>query len=131
VRLCEDIVSYCTTIPAIRAAVLFGSAATNRLHAESDVDLAFLFGFGNIPTNEMLEYMQGELEQIARRDVDLIVLDSAPTILAFQIIKTGSLIYCPDQRLYDTYVMRLISEYADFKITRRPIEAAIMARRVL
>lgn len=74
--------------------------------------------------------MQRELERIARRDVDLIVLKRGSTILAFQAIKHGYVIACCDLLAYQCCVVRLITEYADFKIICRPIEEAVIKRSI-
>lgn len=115
----------------LAAAVLFGSGAAGRLRANSDLDLALLFAQGQVPDGLALLDMRGELELLAGRDVDLVVLNGASPIIAHQAIKNGKLLVCRDRWAYETYVMRLVSEYADFKRIRRPIEEAVIKRRVL
>lgn len=115
----------------IIAAIVFGSAAADRLRPESDFDLALLFAPAHVPDDEAMLSMRTDLEEIVARNVDFIVLNRASTILAFQIIKTGVVIFCRDRRSLEQFIVRLITEYADFKIIRRPIEEAVIKRRVL
>ncbi|MCG8348206.1 MAG: nucleotidyltransferase domain-containing protein [Chloroflexales bacterium] len=114
----------------IAAAVLFGSAAAGRLRADSDIDLALLFDPAHLPDTEATMRLRADIEELTRRDVDLVVLNRTSTILAFQALKTGTLIFCRNRKLFEAYVVRLISEYADFKRIRRPIEEAVIARRI-
>jgi predicted nucleotidyltransferase len=124
------IIGYLETQPAVLAAVVFGSAAAGRLHPESDLDLALLFADDDVPNDVAALDIRAALEQHTRRDIDLIVLNPAPTILAIQVAKKGRLIFCRDSHAYQCYVVHLISEYADFKIIRRPIEEAVLKRRI-
>ncbi len=127
----DAIVGYLAANPAVIAGVLFGSAAAGRLRPDSDLDLALLFAAQQVPDDLAVLDMRAALEQIIRRDVDLIVLNHASPILAFQIVKHGKLVFCRDHVAYDRFLVRLISEYADFKRIRRPIEEAVLSRRVL
>ena len=126
----QELTTYLEAQPAVLAAVLFGSAAAGRLRPESDLDLALLFVDDGVPDAFAALDLRAALEQRAGRDVDLIVLNRAPTILAFQATKKGKLITCRDPRAYQRYIVRLISEYADFKRIRRPIEEAVIKRRI-
>ncbi len=125
------IASYLAAHPAVVAGVLFGSAAAGRLRAASDLDLALLFIAEQVPDDLAVLAMRADLEQLVRRDVDLIVLNHASPILAFQVVKHGKLLFCRDRAAYDRFLVRLISEYADFKRIRRPIEEAVLSRRML
>jgi predicted nucleotidyltransferase len=118
--------TYLDTLPGLAAALLFGSAARERLRPESDIDLALLFGEEAVPEGFALLDLRGDLEQCVGRDVDLLVLNTASPIIAHQALKTGLLLRCPDRPAYLRYVVRLISTYADLKRVRRPIEEALI-----
>jgi uncharacterized protein len=122
---------YLAARTAAIAAVVFGSAAGGSLRPDSDVDLALLFAEGRVPREDEILEMRADLEQLLRRDVDLIVLNQASPILAFQAARHGTLLFCRDRRAYERFLVRLITEYADFKRIRRPIEEAVLARRIL
>src|SRR5690242_19400201 len=126
----QELIAYLEAQPAVLAAVVFGSAANGRLRPESDLDLALLFADDGVPDEMATLELRAALEQRAGRDVDLVVLNRASTILAFQVAKKGRLILCRDPRAYQRYIVRLISEYADFKRIRRPIEEAVLKRRL-
>lgn len=66
---------------------LFGSASKNQLKPESDIDIAFL-SFSDI--DEYTCFMKAqELEEIFKRDVDLIDLKKTSTVFKVQIIGTS------------------------------------------
>ncbi len=117
--------------PGIAAVLLFGSAVRGRLRPDSDIDVAALFEHDAIPGIEERLALRQRLEEAVQRDVDLIVLNDAPTILAFQALRYGRLIACPRPRVYHEFVMRLVTEYADFKRIRKPIEDAMIRRSML
>lgn len=127
----DAIVAYLAAQQGIAAALLFGSAAAERLQPQSDIDLAVLFLHEHVPDGFAPVDMRGDLEQIAGRDVDLVVLNGASPIIAFQAVRYGVLLIAPDRPTYDRFAMRLVSEYADFKRIRRPIEEAMIKRRAL
>jgi uncharacterized protein len=114
---------------AVAAALVFGSAVTERMHAKSDLDVALLLR-DEYEREALLERLRSGLERVVGRDVDLIVLDDAPTILVHQILKTGAILFCRQPRLYQEFVVRHITEYADFKRIRKPIEDAVLTRRL-
>jgi predicted nucleotidyltransferase len=126
----QELVVYLEAQPEVLAAVVFGSAAAGRLRSESDIDLALLFAEDGLPDALAALELRAALEQRVGRDVDLIILNQASPILAFQAVKKGQVIVCKDARAYQLYVVRLISEYADFKRIRRPIEEAVLQRRI-
>jgi predicted nucleotidyltransferase len=126
----QELTAHLETQPGVLAAVVFGSAAVGRLRPESDLDLAVLFADDAVPNEVAALELRATLEQRTGRDVDLVVLNRASTILAFQAAKKGRLIVCKDPRAYQRYLVRLISEYADFKRIRRPIEEAVLRRRL-
>lgn len=97
-------------------AFLFGSWAKGREIAVSDVDIAVYF----IPSSRELEWEETkeypgedalwvEIEKILEKDVDLVVLNRAPTILAAQIMRAGVPIIIKDRNLY----WRLLSLFTD------------------
>ena len=75
--------------PGIAAVLLFGSAVRGRLRPDSDIDVAALFEHDAIPGIEERLALRQRLEEAVQRDVDLIVLNDAPTILAFQALRYG------------------------------------------
>lgn len=88
---------------------LFGSAAKNKLRADSDI--AFLSDKVVEPYECFMKAQ--ELADIFNREVDLIDLSTSSTVFIAQVIGTGKIIYCSDEtkrmyfemRVFKTYVM--------------------------
>ena len=106
-----------------QCAFLFGSSETRSFAEESDVDVAVL-----LPSTLDLSArvaLKGSLETMLGRDVDLVDLRGADPILAFQVLRLGRPIVMRDPKAYEAFVMRTLSEYADLKLDRRPVERAL------
>ena len=89
--------------PPVVAAYLFGSHATGKVWAESDVDVALLFGEAAAPNRleiigRLSEYLCQALGGV---EVDVVSLDGVPTHFAYEILRTGKLAFCanPHERI--------------------------------
>ncbi len=114
------------TFPDVIAIYSFGSYGTEFETPQSDVDLAIL-------TRDKIEkVMLWELAQeIAMRidkDVDLIDLTQASTVLSFQVLNEGKRIYCKDKHRCDTFENVVDSEYLNFRQLRADLIKDIKQR---
>lgn len=122
----DRVIKYFTEINGIQAAYLFGSFATNRVTAESDIDLAILT---NVALDEELLFqIQDTLEGLVGREVDLIDLRNCSPILAYQVLKYGKRILLRDEHALNLWIIQVMNAYYDLKIDRRPIERSILER---
>ena len=106
-------------LPEASAIYLFGSAASGGARPDSDLDLAVL-GPRPLPPERMIRARE-ELAERLRRDVDLVDLVRAPTVLQAQIVSTGRVIRDldpPGRERFETYVY---SAYARLNEERRGI----------
>lgn len=83
------------------AVYLFGSRAEGREHRDSDVDVGVLVDRAVHPTREDRFELRVRLtsELIAalhRNEVDLVMLDDAPPLLARKVVLDGELMVCRD-----------------------------------
>ncbi|WP_027410016.1 type VII toxin-antitoxin system MntA family adenylyltransferase antitoxin [Anoxybacteroides tepidamans] len=99
---------------------LFGSAVTGHVHQESDIDIAFLSDERSLDHYERFMVAQQLAEQL-RRDVDLIDLKQASTVLQAQVITSGKAIYCADERKKAEYEWRALKMYAKLNEERAEI----------
>lgn len=100
----------------LKLLILFGSQAKNEAFIWSDIDIAFLSkeDISNIKRWELSQ----ELAYFYQKEVDLIDLKQANTILKFEIVSTGEVIFNKNQ---DNFLIRAYTEYFDFNIDRRDI----------
>jgi predicted nucleotidyltransferase len=106
-------------IPSLAAVYQFGSSVTGVEHLESDVDLAFL---ATAPPSHVDRFdLQQELASVLKREVDLIDLRSASTVMAIQVISTGRLLYDADASVRGGFEDFTYSSYARLNEERREI----------
>ncbi len=100
----------------IDLAYLFGSASKGRFTPRSDVDVAVRF----IQNATAFEYfkrgdaLHAELTRLLRRKVDVVVLNNAPPLLRFEVLRNGSVLFSPDEELRALFHMRTFRDYEDF-----------------
>jgi predicted nucleotidyltransferase len=117
---------YLTAQPDVMVAYLFGSRATGRARAESDVDVAVLLneedGFARF---ERRLQMMVEVSDVCGREADVIVLNDAPPLLQHQVLKHGRLLYERDRRARIEFEIRAGKIYADLEPMRRFFRQAL------
>jgi predicted nucleotidyltransferase len=98
--------------PPVRLAVVFGSAAGSRLHAESDVDVGIIPRDPDLPLGAELT-LQASLERACGRRVDLVRLDRAPTLLRWEVARSGIPIFAEGPHTFARFAAEAASERAD------------------
>jgi predicted nucleotidyltransferase len=99
--------------------ILFGSAAWDGLRPESDIDLAFLSEKA-IDAYELFLLAQ-QVAELVGRDVDLIDLRKASTVLKAQITSKGRVIYSSGTIRQMEFGMQSLKEYALLNEERQEI----------
>lgn len=110
-------------LPEAVVAYLFGSLAGDATRPGSDVDLAVLAA-SPIPPVRLLEARE-ELEERLGRDVDLVDLARASTVLRAQVVSTGRLLRDADPRFRERFEALVYSAYARLNEERREILARV------
>ena len=87
-------------VSGVVSAYLFGSEAQGRAHRESDVDVGVVLRYDEHPTTrdrfETRLRLHTELGAALRREVDVIVLNDAPPLLARRVVLSGYRVFCGD-----------------------------------
>ena len=110
------------------AIVVFGSRATDRGTPSSDHDVAVLLASPSPDLQRMLT-LRLDLEEILGTDVDLVVLDDASPILAMQVLREGRLLACRDPEALEGFTVKTLTDYADLKTIRAPVERRLLEVR--
>ena len=113
-------------IPSLAGIYLFGSQATGTAGPKSDVDIAFFAGRA-LPQLELLR-LREKVSAAMRREVDLVDLADASTILQMQVLRDGRLEATIDANAIGLFELRVLRDYRDLKMRRAGIEADIAAR---
>jgi uncharacterized protein len=120
--LLDKIQSACAPLPEVQAALLFGSRATGRARADSDIDVAVLLDLTRTPDDPSARARRllGALAmELAADRIDLVVLNEAPPALAFQILKYGRVAFERERTFLHRFRVRIYSQHSDFEPTER------------
>jgi predicted nucleotidyltransferase len=99
-------------------AYLFGSQAKGEVGPLSDIDIAV--GFDESVASDQrfdlrLEVL-GELTDLFKSDdIDLVVLNDAPPLLAHRVLKEGLLLFSADEKARLEFETRAVLKYLDWK----------------
>lgn len=107
------------SVPDLIALYRFGSQAKGTAGPDSDVDLAVL-AREPIPGMRRFELAQ-ELATQLHRDVDLVDLRTASTVMRMQVLSTGECLFSESNRLQGEFEDLVYSTYARLNEERREI----------
>jgi predicted nucleotidyltransferase len=108
-----------TAIPGLEAAYRFGSTVSGETHAESDVDVAFITRESPAPGRTW--EAAGDLGVELGRDVDLVDLRAASTVMRVQVLEDSVLLVDDDPTARAWFEMLSLSDYARLNEERRGI----------
>lgn len=108
--------------PAVRLAVLFGSAARRTDRQDSDLDIGVSWRHGAEPTGPALSVA---LERAAGRRIDVVWLDEAPPLLRFEIARDGLVVVERVPHAWADFRARAMIDWWDWAPT------ALMMHRVM
>jgi predicted nucleotidyltransferase len=98
----------------LQLVVLFGSAASGKMHKGSDVDLAFLFDV----SPDILELTNRVIRRLRIDNVDVVDLRRASPLLRMSVVKSGHLLYERSPGIYTDFCSLSFRMYADSKKLR-------------
>ena len=117
------------SVPSLIALYRFGSQAKGTARRDSDVDLAVL-AHDPIPNLRRFELAQ-ELAIQLHRDVDLVDLRNASTVMRMQVLSTGTCLDTQNESARREFEMYAYSDYARLNEERREILKGIPERGLI
>jgi len=114
------------SVPSLIALYRFGSQAKGTARRDSDVDLAVL-ARDPIPNLRRFELTQ-ELAVQLHRNVDLVDLRNASTVMRMQVLSTGTCLDTQNESARREFEMYAYSDYARLNEERREILKGITKR---
>ncbi len=114
------------SVPSLIALYRFGSQAKGTARPDSDVDLAVL-ARDPIPNLHRFELAQ-ELAVQLHREVDLVDLRNASTVMRMQVLSMGTCLDTQDESVRREFEMYAYSDYARLNEERREIVKGITKR---
>ncbi|MEW6001351.1 MAG: nucleotidyltransferase domain-containing protein [Nitrospirota bacterium] len=105
----------------LQLVVLFGSAVSERIHKQSDIDIALLF---DRPI-DIFSLTNKVIRLLRTNNIDVIDLRYASPLLKFIIAKSGRLLYEREQGIFNEFYSLAFRRYVDTKKLRDAQETAI------
>jgi hypothetical protein len=99
-------------------AYIFGSYGRDNISPLSDVDIAVYLTDSNDFFQRKIELNLLITEVLKTDEVDIVIMNDAPLEFAFNVLKTGSLLFSKDESLRINYEIKIIKFYQDFKFYR-------------
>ena len=109
----EQLKIYFQNAETVLFAFLFGSQISGKIYRESDVDVAVYLQEGYSLVT--VKNIWADVEAIVRKDVDLIILNTAPPLIA-QAALRGKPLIIKDYTRYLKYLLETSGEAEDFSI---------------
>lgn len=110
----EDLTTFFRNEKRVSVAYLFGSYAKEIHTTKSDIDIAVLL---SETPKKLLDYylhLVNKLSKILENEVDLIILNTSPPLLKYQVIKHGKIVYSRNEKARIEFEARTQNEYLDF-----------------
>lgn len=110
----------------VQVAYLFGSRSRGSYMTESDTDIAVLLS--ELPENTLDYYLSSidRLSEVLGDRVNLVVLNTASSLLRHQVLKWGRVIYSRDETVRVKFEARSEREYLDFNWYRERYDKALL-----
>lgn len=133
----ERLTTYFAERQEVIVAYLFGSVARRKTTPLSDIDLA---GLVQQDRYEELDrtlswggyrsHVIGDLcSLLHRNEVDFIILNNAPPLLAHEVIRYGEVLFCRDERARVAFEVKTKQRYLDTKPLRE-LQSAYLYKRI-
>lgn len=108
----QKLKAFLSNDPNIIFAHTFGSTAAGRAGGKSDIDIAIYFS--RPPGGVDLLYLISTLSDIAGRDIDVVVLNTASVFLRHQVMKKRIPLVIKDRTAYRKFREKTISDYDEY-----------------
>jgi predicted nucleotidyltransferase len=109
--------------PSTQGIYLFGSYQTDDEWPSSDVDIAILLPHDAAKRERLIAISdcRYRLEDVLKKEIDLLNVRLISTVFQFQIVSTGRLIHIGDEKAVHDFEMLTISLYQKLNEERRAI----------
>lgn len=113
----QRIIDYFAQRPEVRTLFIFGTFDTPFERKDSDIDIAVLINpaIMNYPLESLKNEYYAASTGFSLKCADIVILNSAPTLLKHRILKTGRPIIDRDPEYRKYFTARAIQEYIDYR----------------
>ena len=124
-----DVVSAMSGMDDVAALYLFGGLAENDVKPLSDLDFGILLSRKLDQGTRLSRHLDliGLFVDILKTDeIDLVLMNDAPLKIAYEILKTGKLLYCNNEIELINFFEETVKYYLDFKFFRDNFDAVFL-----
>ncbi len=113
----DGLTAHLSAQPDVLLAYLFGSTARGQANTLSDVDVAVLLQEKADRADQIERQLQLaiDLEAFSERDLQVVLLNDAPPLLAYEVIRDGRLLCQRDDMTRINFVVRAMKTYFDIQ----------------
>ncbi len=119
---------YFESRPEVLAAYLYGSRAAGTAGRTSDVDIAIHTHPFQTPRESFdakLGYHR-EISDIIKKNPDIVFLQEAGELLAYQILKHGKLLFERDRQTHRSFIARRVIQCLDFQVLQTRMQKGMI-----
>lgn len=105
----------------IEAYYIFGSYAKNKIKPLSDIDIAVLLKknvYRECLFDLKIELLNKAVSVLGTEEIDFVLLNEAPYELAFNILKTGKILLCHNEKAIREFREKTVLNYLDTRHLR-------------
>lgn len=113
-NMMNAIKSYMQKQSYIEFAYVFGSYARGDYLVTSDIDIAISLSIEKLLPQEYLK-LRTKLMEITKKEIDIIILNDADTLIKHRITQEGILIFTRSEVKEKSFRVRVLFEYDDMK----------------
>ena len=107
---------------------LFGSYAEGKIHALSDVDIGILLKENVDFFKKRMQLIEIISKVLLTDEVDLIILNEAPSSLCFEIFNKGKIMLNKDENVRVEFLLRNVKKYIDTAFLRKLSEEMLIKK---
>lgn len=129
--LIEKLGEYFKKFDEVLCVYLFQSLALHEGTPSSSATAAVLLG-EHFPEDRYSDFRLSRINELPRlfhKQIDVVIFNAAPTMLAYQILRNGARIYEKDDRVDHNLEVKTLMEYFDFLPYYKCCEEAMIKRR--
>lgn len=130
-RLIEALARGATELHELAAVILFGSHATGRARANSDIDVAVLSRDYVAPGDQLrlLQRIVTTLAQhVAADRLHVTILNDRAPVLAYEVLRDGKVVTCNDPVALHRFRTRIYRLHSDYEHVERLFRARTVRR---
>lgn len=121
--------TYFYKTPEVITVYLYGSHANGRQQFDSDVDIGVLFRQRDLNrADELREQFLLKLSRILKKDLHLVIMNTAAEELLRQIFSKGRCVHVNDSKLLSKFTMVALCRIAEFGYYRTMIQKGFLKR---